>query len=415
MKEIKSTIELFTFTDNERKTKGEVFTPLSLVNEMLDKLPVKVWSDKDLKWLEPAGGFGNFIVCVFERLMVGLRLVIEDDIERERWIKEEMLYYNEFNTKNVEVYKRVMGLGFKLNIHHGDYLELDVMKEWGVEKFDVVVGNPPYQGTGRKKIYIEFLCKNVNVSKMVLYITPTLAVNYLLGAEICQKTIKTNFNLTHINFSNSIKKYFNSIGSDFCYYLINNNIVSDTEITYTNDVKVVKKLEFNTIININTYIYDSIVDKCFNLNGNEWCRRASRLNKDLKDIPCDIYKNKIVYKIRTNDIEYKYTKRTHKDMSKPKVLFPTLGDKYIIDNGKLFPGTSFVVYITCETIDECKQLIILKQSKLFNFFSNIFQTQRSSSDYIWRNLKRIKLENLTEQKIYDYFNLTKEEIELIEN
>lgn len=57
---------------NEHKTKervkknGEVFTPIELVNEMLDKIPVEMWQAGKTV-LEPAAGNGNFVVAVLER------------------------------------------------------------------------------------------------------------------------------------------------------------------------------------------------------------------------------------------------------------------------------------------------------------------------------------------------------------
>lgn len=64
--------------DIEKKKFGEVFTPMFLVNEMLDNLPNEVWSNKNLKWFDPAAGMGNFPVAVYLRLMDGLKEVIED-------------------------------------------------------------------------------------------------------------------------------------------------------------------------------------------------------------------------------------------------------------------------------------------------------------------------------------------------
>lgn len=46
------------------KESGEVFTPRSLIREMLDALPVAVWFDPNKTWLEPSGGDGNFLVEV---------------------------------------------------------------------------------------------------------------------------------------------------------------------------------------------------------------------------------------------------------------------------------------------------------------------------------------------------------------
>lgn len=77
---------------NKIKTLGQVFTPAELVDEMLDKLPSEVWSNKDLTWCDPSCGNGNFLVAIKKRLMVGLKDVIHDEKERKQYILENMLY-----------------------------------------------------------------------------------------------------------------------------------------------------------------------------------------------------------------------------------------------------------------------------------------------------------------------------------
>ncbi len=68
-------IEYLPVKKVEKDKYGEVFTPQELINEMLDKLPSNVWSDPNLKWLDPANGIGNFPMLVFERLNEGLKTV----------------------------------------------------------------------------------------------------------------------------------------------------------------------------------------------------------------------------------------------------------------------------------------------------------------------------------------------------
>lgn len=58
-----------TKTKVRTKATGEVFTPRSLIREMLEKLPNEVWFDPNKRWLEPAAGDGNFLVEVKSRLM----------------------------------------------------------------------------------------------------------------------------------------------------------------------------------------------------------------------------------------------------------------------------------------------------------------------------------------------------------
>ena len=58
--------------DTERKLFGEIFTPLELVCDMLSKLPVNVWTNKNLKWLDPANG-----ITLLDSIIFGVQ---QDDI-----------------------------------------------------------------------------------------------------------------------------------------------------------------------------------------------------------------------------------------------------------------------------------------------------------------------------------------------
>ena len=138
--------------EEEKKKLGAVYTPPSLINEMLDKLPVDVWFDPDLKWLDPAAGIGNFELFVYERLMLGLLDAIEDEEERKKHILENMIYVAEIDAKSVHIYKQIFDGGrYELNVYEGDFLKMDPKHAFGVNKFDIIVGNPPYNdGSGNK-------------------------------------------------------------------------------------------------------------------------------------------------------------------------------------------------------------------------------------------------------------------------
>ena len=49
------------------KQTGEIFTPLKLVDEILDKLPSDLFTDFRKTFLDPACGDGNFLVRVLQR------------------------------------------------------------------------------------------------------------------------------------------------------------------------------------------------------------------------------------------------------------------------------------------------------------------------------------------------------------
>ena len=89
---------LNNFVQNEQNKKqfGEVFTPMSLVDDMLSKLPIHVWTDPDLKWLDPCVGMGNFMIAVYLRLIKSLT-IIKDIDRRKKHILENMLYMIELN------------------------------------------------------------------------------------------------------------------------------------------------------------------------------------------------------------------------------------------------------------------------------------------------------------------------------
>lgn len=155
----------------EKKQNGEVFTPASLINEKLDKLEEycpDIWSDPSRKFLDPANGIGNYPALVFHRLMKGLKDAIPNEASRKKHILEKMLYMCELNEKNVEVSRKVFdpdGI-YHLNLYQGSYLDFDPNNEWGVEKFDVILGNPPYQEkVGPRKttpIWHSFVMKSIS-------------------------------------------------------------------------------------------------------------------------------------------------------------------------------------------------------------------------------------------------------------
>lgn len=114
-------------TYEKRKDNDEVFTPPFLIDEMLDKLPKKVWSDPTKTWLDPCAGLGNFSVLILKRLMVGLKKWQPNPELRKKHILENMLFHVEMNPKSIEKLQRVLNPEgkYKLNIKCGDFLSID--------------------------------------------------------------------------------------------------------------------------------------------------------------------------------------------------------------------------------------------------------------------------------------------------
>jgi len=169
----------------EKNKFGEVMTPPELITEMLMQLPENIWSDPNLKWLDPANGIGNFPIYVYYGLMIGLEDEFPDEEERSNHIMKNMIYMIELNPKNVQASKKIFGKD--ANIYCGSFLPGDKGEEpgwkkaFGIEKFDIIVGNPPYNeiATGRdgkKNIDEVFLLKsfeNLKQNGFVIFIMKT--------------------------------------------------------------------------------------------------------------------------------------------------------------------------------------------------------------------------------------------------
>ena len=119
---------------------------------MLDKIPVEFL--KTSKGFEPCSGKGGFIVDIVNRFMDGLKDLISDREERLRIIVEDCLYFSDINETNIFICEKLLdnnGKGYKLNSNLGNTLELDIKEKWGLDGFDAVIGNPPYQNSQNNK------------------------------------------------------------------------------------------------------------------------------------------------------------------------------------------------------------------------------------------------------------------------
>jgi len=177
-------IEYLPVKKVEKDKYGEVFTPQELINEMLDKLPTNVWSDPNLKWLDPANGIGNFPMLVFERLNEGLKTVsgYEDEKKRKEHIIKNMLYMVELNGKNIDVSRKIFGKS--ANIYHGSFLEDGWKDAFKIDKFDVIVGNPPFNNSqendgkkgGGEPLWDKFVINSIDLLKqngLLLFVHPS--------------------------------------------------------------------------------------------------------------------------------------------------------------------------------------------------------------------------------------------------
>ncbi len=426
--------------DIEKKQFGEVFTPIKLVNEMLDKLPKEVWTNKNLKWLDPCCGMGNFPIAIYLRLMESLKDIIKDEKQRKKHILESMLYMCELNKKNVLVTKQIFDINneYKLNIHEGNYLEFNPKKIFKIENFDIIIGNPPYQeadATGDNKLYLDFTKISLNLlknDKYLLFITPRNILEYLLLIEKNRKYIDNFYQLKYISIETS-NKYFPKVGSTFAYFLIEKRLYYEkTIIEYMNcnkieTVEIMLEVGFKiprVLTKLDIEILAKLTSKTNNYKLNDFMfgNKTQRIRKQ------HIEKN-IVTINETNDNKIKIIDTINKttpfpgkyywynlkdnDFDKNKLILSKKG--YLmpyVDKTKSYTYSDNFKYIIG---DDLEQIKLLFDSKIVKYL--LFQYSKNGFDSI-DIIKTINKKNLTSVKdpndLNLIYNLTTEHIQHID-
>jgi site-specific DNA-methyltransferase (adenine-specific) len=96
----------------------EVYTPIKLVKEMLDKLPGEVWSNPELKFCDPAVKSGIFLSEMMIRLMKGLENFERNENKRYIYIVENMIYGYTTSDLSFKVAKKLLLLENSKIIHN---------------------------------------------------------------------------------------------------------------------------------------------------------------------------------------------------------------------------------------------------------------------------------------------------------
>lgn len=260
---------------------------------MLDLLPEHVWTDLNLRWLDPGCKTGVFLREVVKRLLVGLEPSIPDEQERLNHILKEMVYgiaiteltslvsrRTLYCSKDASSEHSVVGMDspegniwFRRSNHnfisgrcrqcgasesamehadgrenhayafiHDDARE-EVWKELGM-KFDVIVGNPPYHmsggggGSNDTPLYHFFVdqAKALNPSYLTM-VTPSRWMAGGRGLEDFRERTLSDERISHIvDYPNSTEVFPNQdIKGGISYFLWEREHAGECQMTLVRD------------------------------------------------------------------------------------------------------------------------------------------------------------------------------------
>jgi len=225
----------------EKKTFGEVFTPMDFINEKMLKDIQEHWmthkkenifENETLTWYDPAAGMGNYPIAIYYKLMDGLKNKIPDEKERKKHIIEKQLYMGELNKKNCFIIKQIFNIHntYTLNLYEGDTLNIDLHTVFGIQKFDVIIGNPPYnkEFTGKNghasPLYHTFIEYYIDKTMLLSYVVPSRWFSGGRGLNNFRTMMLTRNDIVYIvHYKNSNEIFDKSVNIEggVNYFLIN--------------------------------------------------------------------------------------------------------------------------------------------------------------------------------------------------
>lgn len=254
---IKNRLELMNILPSEAC--GEVFTRADVANKVLEllKLKPRVFSNPNYRFLDIYTKSGVFLLLIYSELMQGLVEAIPDPEIRSQHILGKMIYGVSPSVETALISRKTLYgdwsiqgnikviTGYKNDT--GKRTFSNISKEFNGMKFDVVIGNPPYNND----MYLDFVTLAHQLSsKYTCMITPAKWQAKTDGKPAGSKTPDKNE-----QFRKNIVPYM----SDIVYYRDTKDVFNigepggisivllDSQIHSTKDVDL--KCEKNSVFN----------------------------------------------------------------------------------------------------------------------------------------------------------------------
>jgi hypothetical protein len=383
------------------------FELTELANEMLDQLPESIFQSKTTTFLDPCMAGGQFVSAIENRL-------------------------RKYGHTGKNIAKRVFGIEsnmlsvkFAVNKYHlvGKYFSENFL-EWETNmKFDVIVGNPPFQGRKENSdsslwnVFANHGFELLLPNGVLLFITPTTWIgktsrhkkaNYSVFVDNHVKTFKKLSSEERV-------KYFPSVGSSFGYYVLaqgtGKTAIHCEDGVHTRLLRSGEPLP-NTLNSNSLSIHDKLANtNKFCVEKNFECHGQKLKNNNQV---CDSKTGKFQYKTYYSHNLIRWASVKQSLFGSLKVMIP---DVSVLGNVFLDKDCNFnedIVYISVNSKKEGKNLVSLMKRNLFLYINKQYRQGRN----LGHCLKFIPAVDLsrtwTDQELYEHFGLTEEEIDYIE-
>lgn len=305
-----------------------------------------------------------------------------------------------------------------VNVFHMDW---DTFLNKGLDlKFDVALGNPPYQDGKNGKFYQEFVNKVSLLSDTVAMVTPT--------GWTTTKGVKTKFsqmiitNMTHYKY---LDVYFDDAAITVCYFILDKKSYTPTieaKVINDPDTLVLRKTDTNIVFPASSIATTKLLNRI--VNSSEGCVPVcGRIGTtEANTAPFGDYKCIVTTGGKGEMVTSSMpTADRLAGLGKHKAVVNLAGNW---DNlgGIKYAGPEYGVTVSswaflCDTEQEAINTVDYLNSQLVKFVVKIGKASKfKNTKALFSKIPKVDLtRSWTDAELYAHFDLTQEEIDYVES